>query len=478
MSYDGTAVEDEIGGLDDQGLDLRRRRLLAPGQRQRGLTRTAISDIPEAPPVTRARPATASDDERDMSAPGVRTSQSIGSPINAQNRRLEESAGGLSEAPAVRPADQAGLRLSSSLAASPETASGVAPAVSVGGPIAPAGIAPLPRPAEPTQSSAIGSVLTPPRPEAIGQPLQLSPAPYQRPNYREYEDLLRNPERRAGVEKIQGFKGGSAPDARRDRWRGLPWPDGVDSRYEAPSPSRTRARSYRSGRREPRDHFARGRARERSDDCGKRSPDGTERTGNPEADAYYSLIDAGKTPQEALEMVKGAGKQDRPAHSTAFEAFAYGTPEEKQSAKDFLDYERRIGAKYRTPNEFDLRYKLYREDPDTYKAMFGDKGEAADERARVADRAHATRMLNFFEKQRGEIDKNYTLDENEKRQKLQEIDALEKPFKDAVEEPAAGGGGGGGKGDRVSVVSPDGTPGTVPRSQLPAAKKKGYRVAQ
>jgi len=203
-----------------------------------------------------------------------------------------------------------------------------------------------------------------------------------------------------------------------------------------------------------------------------------ERTGNPEADAYYSLIDAGKTPQEALEMVKGAGKQDRPAHSTAFEAFAYGTPEEKQSAKDFLDYERRIGAKYRTPNEFDLRYKLYREDPDTYKAMFGDKGEAADERARVADRAHATRMLNFFEKQRGEIDKNYTLDENEKRQKLQEIDALEKPFKDAVEEPAAGGGGGGGKGDRVSVVSPDGTPGTVPRSQLPAAKKKGYRVAQ
>jgi hypothetical protein len=43
----------------------------------------------------------------------------------------------------------------------------------------------------------------------------------------------------------------------------------------------------------------------------------------------------------------------------------------------------------------------------------------------------------------------------------------------------AGVGGAGNAGnDRVNVIHPNGTRGTVPRSQLPAAKRKGYRVAQ
>jgi hypothetical protein len=138
-----------------------------------------------------------------------------------------------------------------------------------------------------------------------------------------------------------------------------------------------------------------------------------------------------------------------------------------------------------------LRYRLYREDPETYKAMFGDKGEAATERTRVADRAHATKMLSFFQRQRDEISKNYMLSPEEQAQKLREIDELEKPFMDMVQPNAGGGptnagagptnarGGPTHPGDihRVRVIAPDGTEGTVPLRQLKAAKGKGYRVA-
>lgn len=44
--------------------------------------------------------------------------------------------------------------------------------------------------------------------------------------------------------------------------------------------------------------------------------------------------------------------------------------------------------------------------------------------------------------------------------------------------PPAGGAPGAANGDRVKVISPDGKPGSVPRSQLDAALKQGYKVAQ
>jgi hypothetical protein len=44
---------------------------------------------------------------------------------------------------------------------------------------------------------------------------------------------------------------------------------------------------------------------------------------------------------------------------------------------------------------------------------------------------------------------------------------------------AGGVGGAGNAGsDRVNVIHPNGTRGTIPRSQLDKAKRKGYRVAQ
>ena len=48
--------------------------------------------------------------------------------------------------------------------------------------------------------------------------------------------------------------------------------------------------------------------------------------------------------------------------------------------------------------------------------------------------------------------------------------------RDCADEP--GSGAAGGSDDRVEVVHPNGQRGTIPRSQLDKAKKKGYRVAQ
>jgi hypothetical protein len=161
-------------------------------------------------------------------------------------------------------------------------------------------------------------------------------------------------------------------------------------------------------------------------------------------------------------------KQNAPEHKSPFEAYAYGTAEEKQSAQDYLEFEKRMGTKYKNPTEFDERYKLFKEDPDTYRAMFGDKSGSAP------DRATATKMLNYFDKRRREVNGDFTLDDDEKKQQLQEIENLERPFMEAVQPGATGGG----KGDRVEVIHPNGQRGTIPRSQLGAAKKKGYREAQ
>jgi len=161
------------------------------------------------------------------------------------------------------------------------------------------------------------------------------------------------------------------------------------------------------------------------------------------------------------------------AHTSPFEAFAYGSPQEKKSAQDFLDLEHRLGARYRTPSEVDEKYRLFKQDPEAFKAMFGDKNSAGP------DRATATKMLTYFDHRRREVQGDFLLDDQQKQQQLQDIENLEQPFLDAVQPGAnRGAGAAGGADDRVEVMDPNGQRGTIPRSQLDAARKKGYRVAQ
>jgi len=163
----------------------------------------------------------------------------------------------------------------------------------------------------------------------------------------------------------------------------------------------------------------------------------------------------------------GGKVQDKARITTPFEAFTYGTPEERKSAQEFIDLEKRLGARYQKPSEFDERYRLFKEDPETYKAMFGDRQGAVD-------KATATKMLGYFDKRRRELDQDFTLDDQQKKEQLADIDRLAQPFMD-VTQPGAGGGP---KEDRVRVIAPNGQPGTIPRSKLEAAKKKGYRATQ
>ena len=136
----------------------------------------------------------------------------------------------------------------------------------------------------------------------------------------------------------------------------------------------------------------------------------------------------------------------------------------EEAAQDFLTFEKKTGAQYEKPDEIEERYNLYRKDPEAYKAMFGD-------RAGAQDQTQAARMLTYFDKRRKEITGDWTLDEPTRAQQLAEIEQLEQPYLNNAA-------GGGQDEDRVTVVSPSGQQGTIPRSQLPAAQKKGYSVAQ
>ena len=195
-----------------------------------------------------------------------------------------------------------------------------------------------------------------------------------------------------------------------------------------------------------------------------------ERPENLDREAYDFYTSQGMTPADARKRVLQDAqdvKPDRPTRSSPFEAFAYGTPEEKKSAQDFLGMEKRLGSRYRTPNEFEEKFRLFKEDPDTYKAMFGDKDKTG-----TLDRATATKMLNYFDRRRREINQDFTLDDTQKQEQLKDIEGLEKPFMNVVQSGASGGAS-----DRVKVIDPSGNPGTIPRSQLPQAKNKGYKVA-
>jgi len=189
---------------------------------------------------------------------------------------------------------------------------------------------------------------------------------------------------------------------------------------------------------------------------------------NLDREAYDYYVSRGMSPADARKRVLQDAqdvKPERQTHTSPFEAFAYGSPEEKKAAQDYLEFEKRMGARYRNPNEFEERYKLFQEDPDTYKAMFGDK-------AGKPDVATATKMLNYFDRRRREINQDFTLDDAQKQEQLKDIENLEKPFMDVVQP-----GNRGGASERVEVIHPNGQRGTIPRSQLGAAKKKGYKLA-
>lgn len=163
----------------------------------------------------------------------------------------------------------------------------------------------------------------------------------------------------------------------------------------------------------------------------------------------------------------------KPQLSNPFEAFAYGTPEERKAAQDFLTLEKRTGAQFRNPSELGQRYSLYKRDPDAYKAMFGNRGDAQDQATNARTQAQAARMLKYFDGQRKEIQNSFLMDDTEKQQRLAEIDQLEKPYRDAAQVNA----GPTDQGDTIQVINPNGTAGTIPIVNLKKALKKGYKLA-
>jgi hypothetical protein len=193
-----------------------------------------------------------------------------------------------------------------------------------------------------------------------------------------------------------------------------------------------------------------------------------EKTTDKKVDEYVNdkgqrVLTFQRTDNSTYDKVGGQTQAKPAGHTSAFEAFAYGSPEEKKAAQDYIDLEKKSAARYKTPSEFDEKFRLFKEDPETYKAMFGDKAGAPD-------RATATRMLNYFDRRRREVNQDFTLDDGQKQEQLQDIENLAQPFMDVVQPGSRGGSEG-----RVTVTHPDGRTGTIPRSQLGAAKKKGYK---
>ena len=185
-------------------------------------------------------------------------------------------------------------------------------------------------------------------------------------------------------------------------------------------------------------------------------------------EAYDYYVSQGMTPAAARRQVLADAAGQKQRVTNPFEAFAYGTPQEKQAAQDFLTFEKETGERFRRPTEFEERFNLFKSDPDTYRAMFGDKPGAANQ-------AQADKMLRYLDGRRKEINADLLMEDEEKQRRLGEIDQLEQPFLEAA---GVGGGQPGAAGDKVRVIHPDGTPGTVPRANLDRALKRGYRLAK
>jgi hypothetical protein len=171
------------------------------------------------------------------------------------------------------------------------------------------------------------------------------------------------------------------------------------------------------------------------------------------------------------------------AHTNPFEAFAYGDANERKAAQDFITFEKKLGQRFEKPGEVEQRYTLFKRDPEAYKAMFGDRGATQDNAQTSRNQAQATRMLNYFAKQRKQVEEDFTLDDAAKQQQLTDIEELEKPFKEIALPIGAGGaiakpgGGNGPRTDEVEVINPNGQHGYIPRANLQKALGRGYKQA-
>ncbi|MFY9531448.1 MAG: hypothetical protein WAR24_21290, partial [Candidatus Acidiferrales bacterium] len=174
--------------------------------------------------------------------------------------------------------------------------------------------------------------------------------------------------------------------------------------------------------------------------------------------------------QQLAKAVQALEKPEK-GHTSPFEAFAYGTPQEKKAAQDFINLEGRQKLLDRPPSEVEQKYRLYQADPEAYKAMFGNKAETGDQ-------AQAARMLKFFDARRKGIQNDFMLSDEDKQKQLSEIDELEKPYLAAASTGGAGGGNAGGnqpKADEVLIQKPNGEQGYIPRANLPKAVKRGWK---
>jgi hypothetical protein len=157
-----------------------------------------------------------------------------------------------------------------------------------------------------------------------------------------------------------------------------------------------------------------------------------------------------------------------------FEAFAYGTAEQKKAAQDFIAFEKQQGARYEKPGEVEQRYALYQKDPAAFKEMYGNRGGAQEQ-------GQAARMLRFFDGQRKQIQGDFMLGDQEKEQKLAEIQELEKPYLDAAQVGGAGWTKNAGANDNglrageVEVTGPHGEHGYIPRTNLARAIRRGWK---
>jgi hypothetical protein len=435
VSYDG-GISDDIGGLDEQGLGLRRRGLLTPPGQFQGV---GTADFPEAPPISRAPQTTASATNEPppiTREPAPPSKYELYPPVKPTPRPYDVNLPG-DVTPGIG-------RVRGELAARPPD---------------------------------IGAMTIPEAPPitAPSQPRAPTPAASA------YESL-----RAKGPAWQREGIGGKILDV-------LGMTTGIGRNIELGSglgslgyqhqlgEARTAAEAERAGQfEEARTEEQKARAAKETASANAPAKRQYENINQLHADAVQEAIAKGVDPskdpkvlqiEDSIQRTQREPAQ-RPAFTNPFEAFTFGTPEQKQSAQDFLAFEKKQDRENQRPSETAERYSLYLRDPDAYKAMYGNKEETGEERTRIADRAHATVMLKFFERQRDEIDKNYMLGDDEKTQKLREIDELEKPFKDAATAQSGKDTG------RVEVIHPNGTHGTIPRSQLDKAKKKGYREAQ
>ena len=149
---------------------------------------------------------------------------------------------------------------------------------------------------------------------------------------------------------------------------------------------------------------------------------------NPDTGKPYTALEANR----AVKALGQTGKR----FTDPFEAFTYGTADEKKAAQDFLTFEKKNDARYQKPDEIEARYSLYKRDPQAYMAMFGNRDAAQDSR----DQAQAARMLKYFDGQRKSIQGDFTLGDAEKQAQLDQIDQLEQPYLGIAQPQGAQGG--------------------------------------